>query len=222
VILVCGYTPIGKQVVHHLLNSGASVTVVDPQVEDKSSENINFIRGDPLDEENLFRAGLAGAETVVVCTDKDTTNSFIVLLVRSLKHDATILATVNNVGSISKLYKAGADLVISDSIIGGRLLTKQAVSPYVGEFIDRITLSKDAEITEMKVAKQSKLAGLQIRASGLREKCGITVIGIKKGGHILLNPPSHTILEEGDVLVVLGSGDQIKAAAELVKPPKVL
>lgn len=219
-IIVCGYGSIGKTVVQNLKAEGANFTVIEADGSELADAGIPYIVGDAIDEGVLKRAGIDEAEVIITATERDVDNSFIVLTAKALKPSLTVLACVNKTHSINRLYKAGADLVVSEAVIGGRLLAKNAISPYVAEFIDRITLAKNVEITEIKVQHGSKLAGCQIKNSHLREQSGVTIIAIKKGDNILLNPPSNIVLEPDDVLVTIGSGPQIKSAALMARGEK--
>jgi voltage-gated potassium channel len=219
-IIVCGYKSIGRTIVQNLKATDAEFTVIDAEESRLKDADFPFIVGDPIDEGVLKKAGIDEAEVVIAAMEKDVNNSFIVLTAKAIKPSLTVLACVNKTHSINRLYKAGADLVVSEAVIGGRLLAKNAISPYVAEFVDRITLAKNVEITEIKVHKGSKISGCQIKNSRLREQSGVTIIAIKKGDNLLLNPPSSIELETNDILVTIGSGTQIKMAALMARGEK--
>ncbi len=219
-IIVCGYKSIGKTIVQQLKESGAEFTVIDDSEAMLRGADFPYVVGDAIDEAALKKAGIDSADVIIAATERDVNNSFIVLTAKAINPNLTVLACVNKTHSINRLYKAGADLVVSEAVIGGRLLAKNAISPYVAEFIDRITLAKNVEITEIKVHKGAIITGCQIKNSKLREESGVTIIAIKKGDNLLLNPPSNMVLEPNDVLVVIGSAEQIKTAASMARGEK--
>ena len=65
-----------------------------------------------------------------------------------------------------------------------------------------------------KVGKE--LAGKTIEELDLRRRTGVTLIAISRKGKNIINPPPSTRLEEGDIIVVIGEHDQIKAFEELI------
>jgi K+/H+ antiporter YhaU regulatory subunit KhtT len=58
--------------------------------------------------------------------------------------------------------------------------------------------------------------GRKIRELGLREATGTSAVGLEREGQTRVNPGADEVLQEGDVLVVLGSKEQVKAAQEFL------
>lgn len=61
------------------------------------------------------------------------------------------------------------------------------------------------------IGKQSRLAGINIREAGIRERTRGIVLGIERKGQRLLNPESNTVLDAGDIVWVAGSGKMLNA-----------
>jgi CPA2 family monovalent cation:H+ antiporter-2 len=61
------------------------------------------------------------------------------------------------------------------------------------------------------IGKESRLAGINIREAGIRERTRGIVLGIERKGRRLLNPESNTILEAGDIVWTAGSGKMLNA-----------
>lgn len=61
------------------------------------------------------------------------------------------------------------------------------------------------------IGKKSKLAGINIREAGIRERTRGIVLGIERQGRRLLNPESTTVLEAGDIVWTAGSGRMLNA-----------
>lgn len=61
------------------------------------------------------------------------------------------------------------------------------------------------------IGKQSRLAGINIREAGIRERTRGIVLGIERKGRRLLNPESNTVLEAGDIVWTAGSGKMLNA-----------
>jgi CPA2 family monovalent cation:H+ antiporter-2 len=76
--------------------------------------------------------------------------------------------------------------------------------------------AKDVDINEiifdqLVVNEYTKLKGLSIRDSGLREKTSGIVIGIERNNERMLNPDSSTIFEWGDIVWIVGEGSKIRS-----------
>ena len=178
---------------------------------------VPVVVGDAGREDVLKAAGIEKASALIATTNSDATNALIVLMAKTLNPKIKALAVVKKVASIEKLYKAQADYVESDAMLGGRRVAKNAISPYVGDFIDRITLSRNVEITEMIVPSNSHIIDRAIQDSGIREKTGVNIIGLKRDDEMMLTPRSDTMLKGRDRLVVIGDSEGIKRLSKLLK-----
>lgn len=76
----------------------------------------------------------------------------------------------------------------------------------------------DAIIQWHEVSEASPLAGRTLRDSKLRTETGASVIAIQRGDETLPNPASEEVVDEGDILVVLGTREQQAAAADRIDP----
>ncbi len=213
-IIVCGYGTVGKNAVTELKEKGARFVVVDRKEID---EDIPFVKGDAGTEETLKKAGIGEATALIACTDRDSTNALIVLMAKTLNPKIKALAVVKKDESISKLYKTGADYVVSDAVIGGQLLAKNTASPYVGGFIDRLTIAKNVEITEIPIPQNSPFAGKTLRETGIRKKTGVSVLAIRREDDIILSPRRDTEIKGGDRLVVIGETDRIREVFNMAR-----
>jgi len=72
-----------------------------------------------------------------------------------------------------------------------------------------------AEIVTYRVRRQSVLEGQCLREGTLRRQSGATILAIKRGAEICPNPDPVWQLREGDLVLTLGTPEQLKAAARL-------
>ncbi|MBA3044348.1 MAG: TrkA family potassium uptake protein [Candidatus Thermoplasmatota archaeon] len=216
-IIICGFGTVGKKAAEFLILSGRENLAID--VNEKMFENYTgkYIIGDAKEEDVLKKADVEKASTLIACTDSDATNAFIILSALEINPDLTILARAEKIESVEKLYKAGADYVVPRTTIAGQMIAKHAVSPYAAEFISRVSLAKDVEITELLLPSGSKIANKKIGDSGIRNKSGTNIVAIKRNNKILQNLNSDTMLKENDILIVIGSAQQIKTLSGMIK-----
>ncbi|MDG6220312.1 MAG: TrkA family potassium uptake protein [Candidatus Thermoplasmatota archaeon] len=215
-IIVCGFGSIGRSAVQELLEMGEDCVVIEKDRE-KTSETVRIIIGDAGREEILKSAGVENARALIAATDSDAANALIVLMAKTINPSLVALAVVKKVASIEKLYKAQADHVVCGSMVGGRLIARSAASPYTGDFIDRITLSRNVEITEVVIPSHSNLEGRAIKDSGIRENAGVNIIGIRREEELMLTPKSGTTLRGRDRLIVLGDTEGIRNVSRMLK-----
>jgi CPA2 family monovalent cation:H+ antiporter-2 len=95
-----------------------------------------------------------------------------------------------------------------------KLIESEAVPELNGE-----AGKEEIRLQKLVVSAESMLLNKTVRASGVREKTKGLIVGIEKRGERILNPDSELVIEEGDILWIVGSPwrvRQLEAAKELV------
>ncbi len=72
----------------------------------------------------------------------------------------------------------------------------------------------DISLQKILVDEHTKLKGLDIRSSGLRERTNGLVVGIERGKQAILNPDSSLTLEWGDIIWIVGHKGRIEQLNE--------
>lgn len=78
------------------------------------------------------------------------------------------------------------------------------------KYLDQNEIEPEENVTESNIVlqhlelKNESFIGKSIRESQIREKTNGLVVGIEREGRRMLNPDSHLILEQGDILWVVG------------------
>lgn len=70
-------------------------------------------------------------------------------------------------------------------------------------------LPGDTVIEWYKVGPDSSLAGQELGAGQIRDQLDVLVVAIQRGDHIISSPGPDTLIEPGDVLVVIGPQDDV-------------
>ncbi|MFH1915010.1 MAG: TrkA C-terminal domain-containing protein [Pseudomonadota bacterium] len=78
-------------------------------------------------------------------------------------------------------------------------------------------LLRSVRIEWIKVGAASQLTGKTIAESQIRKMTGSTIIGIDRGGAIIGSPDITEVITEGDVLMAIGSREQVKALEDLCR-----
>ncbi len=216
-IVVCGYGAVGRKVVTELRKAGTEYYVIDKRVEAFRNADFKYIVGDSKRKDVLKIAGCEKASILIAACDTDETNIFTILVAKGLNPKLRIFAIGKKSESIKKLYIAGAEAVVSSSAAGGRAIAKHAILPHVAEFVDRITLTKDTQITNLMISPKSRLVNVQLKNSRIRENTGVSILAIKKGEELIPNPSSNTVLHANETLIVIGNREQIKLLSRITK-----
>jgi K+:H+ antiporter len=121
------------------------------------------------------------------------------------------------------------------AIAGAILLRRSAIRIYAkGQVALRETLSQPpaprqsmpspalpsllsaASLRSIVISPGSPAAGRLIGELRLRSETGASVVGIERDGNSVLNPGPDVEIRPGDTVLLLGSGQQLKAAADLL------
>jgi len=229
--IICGYGAVGHSVAAELKRDGVSYVVIDrdpAQTESAFEEEVPHIVGDAADDEVLEAANIERAKGLVTTFPDDESNVFVVLSARQLNPSLTIVSQGEEERSVKKLLKAGANRVVTTSTIAGQRMAAIATRPAVTEFLEVVMRSGEAEmrLEQIRVSPESPLKGKTLRETEIGQQTGALVIGITKpGGHTNFNPTenaaiSSMVLHENDVLIALGSSEQLERMRKFVETGK--
>lgn len=217
--IVCGFGQVGSQVVKSLQQQGKECVVIETDTDGLESEVIQFITGNAEDDDMLKDAGIKRATGLVAATGDDASNLFITVSAHTLNKDLTIVARANHATSEAKLRYGGATHVISPHMLGGQRIATQLLYPSVTDFLDVVMHSGDLELClqEFSLAPDCDLQGKTVAEGQVRQKTGTNILAIRRsdGGNVVTNPPSELRFEPGDVLIALGTPEQLKALGSL-------
>ncbi len=222
--IICGYGRVGQRVAEEFRAADVPFVVLDfheDAVEAARDDGVLFVEGDATSDENLNRAGLERARGLVAASDSDVDNLYVVLSARSARPDLTIVARASGADAERKLALAGADRVVLPYTTAGRVMANLVLKPQVTAFLDAVTTATgpDLELAEIEVRETCAAAGRTIRELRIRHETGAIVIALRKAdGSFDTTPEPDTPIEVGDVLIGVGSPDEIRALEDLFAP----
>jgi len=138
------------------------------------------VNGDATLDVNLRESGILKARGLLSCLSADTDNVFVCLSARDLNPELTIVSRALEEGSIEKLYRAGADHVVSPNVSGAIRMASILLRPEVVSFLDIVTRSEGLELRfEQAVVKpDSRLAGQTLIETRIPQETGLIVIAV--------------------------------------------
>jgi voltage-gated potassium channel len=222
--IICGYGRVGQRVADEFRATGVPYLVLDfheDAVRAAREDGALMIEGDATKDENLRRAGLDRARGLVAASDSDSDNLYVVLSARSERPDLTIVARASGTDAERKLALAGADRVVLPYTTAGHVMANLVLKPQVTAFLDVVTTATgpDLELVEIEVRESSSAAGRTIRELRIRHETGALVVALRKpDGTFDTTPEPDTPIAVGDVLIGVGSPDEIQKLEDLFGP----
>jgi voltage-gated potassium channel len=221
-VIVCGWGRVGREVARFLVSAGRQVVVIDHDVERIAVVPYASVHGDVTDDETLRQAGIERAGTLVAAIDTDADNLYVTVAGRSMRPDLQIIARARNESSEPKLLRAGADRVVNPQQLGGDRMASFVTQPLVVDFVDVVMHDGTLEfrLEEQSVLSESPLSGSTLRSAQLRDRTGALVLAIRKpDGFFVTNPSPEDVIGAGDVLISVGTAEQLAALAKFAAFP---
>jgi len=222
--IVCGYGMVGRHVARELADENQPFVVIDnnaPMVERARADGFAAVLGDATEEHVLHQAGIDRARGLLATTDSDATNVLITLTARSLKDKLQIVARASSETTEPKMIKAGADRVLSPAVIGGQRMAALALRPTTVDVLLELIQPQNRHswMDEATLDECSPLIGHTLGSAQIHQRTGATVIAVRHGdGRIVANPSGDEPFRPGDVLVSVGSSEQLEQLVQLAKP----
>jgi Trk K+ transport system NAD-binding subunit len=197
-VLILGAGRVGRAAAEVLEERGIAYRVVEKNAR-VAGQDDRYIIGSASDVEVLIKAGIREASAVIVTTHNDNLNIYLSIYCRRLRPDIQILSRATLERNVSTLHRAGADMVMSYASMGAATILN-LLRP--GQLL---LLEEGLEVFRASVPPA--LANRSLRDNRIRELTGSSVVAIRSGETMTLNPDASVVLREGDELILIGSPD---------------
>ncbi|WP_254272663.1 potassium channel family protein [Haloarcula marina] len=190
--VVVGYGEVGQTIASGLETAGVPYTVLDRT----EMDGVDVV-GDATEPDDLRAVGVDDARTVILALSEDTDTEFATLVIRDLNPDVEIIARAEETENVQKMYRAGADYVLSLATVSGRMLASTIL-----EDEDVISMDQQVEIVR---TDAGSLAGETLGEADVRSKTGCTVVAVERNGDVLTDLGPGVEVRYGDKLVIAGT-----------------
>jgi Trk K+ transport system NAD-binding subunit len=190
-IVVFGYGEVGRKVVELLHDAGEPTTVIDVD----ASPGVDVV-GNALDQATLERAGVRDASAVVLALSNDNEGLFAATMVRDFAPQVPLIARVNQVHTVKRLYQVGTDFALSIGQVAGQLLAHQML----GE--EYVSLEPTVKIVK---ADGSSFAGQHPLRTGLRGRADVLVVALERDATVVVEFTDEFRIAAGDALFLCGA-----------------
>jgi Trk K+ transport system NAD-binding subunit len=194
-VVVAGMGVVGRTVATALSSTVFEYTAIDlvdgPAVD---------VVGDATERDILREAGIVDAGTIVLTLADDTAAIYATFAIRKLNPGIEIIVRANEHENVSKLYRAGADYVLSLAAVSGRMLASIV--------LDEEILSPGTQLKLIRTTAPGAV-GESLADADIRNRTGCTVVAAERNGSVVTNPGASFVIESGDELVVAGTDANI-------------
>ena len=228
-VIICGYGRVGRRAAREFREVGVSFVVLDfgaEAIEHARMRGDLYIQGAGTSDEDLERAGISRARGLIASSDSDVDNLYITLSSRAKRPDLYIVARASTADAASKLQLAGADRVVQPYASAGLHMANLVLKPQVVEFLDIASTAggpmPELRFEEILVDPTCVSCGRSIGELRIREQTGALVIALRKAdGSFDPTPDAEALLEAGDVLIGVGTTEEMSRLEALFEPGEV-
>ena len=221
-VIICGYGRIGREIGEQLLQDNIQVLVVEldaQRIQAAKERGLRVLEADATSDETLLEAGLHRCRSLVAALPSDAANLYVVLSARGLQPSCRLITRSDSEEAAAKLKLAGASVVVSPYVAGGRVMAASALRPLAVDFME-LLMGSDCEIEEFQLSsapdRLEHLSGRTLAELQLGRRSGAMVLAIRDQGRLVANPGGEMRLEPGQLLVVLGSKEQLLRFRDLL------
>ena len=206
VVIGCGR--FGASVATTLYKLGNDVLAVDTNeetVQNISDDVTHAVQANATDENALRALGINNFDVAVITIGSDIQSSIMTTLIvqeLGVKH---IVSKAQNEIHAKVLFKIGADRVVFPEREMGARVAHNLVATNI---LDYIELSPEYSIMEITVLDE--WIGKSLIEIDMRAKYGINVMAIKQGNTINVSPTAEEVIDETDILVVVGHNKDLR------------
>ncbi|MCP4705761.1 MAG: potassium channel protein [candidate division Zixibacteria bacterium] len=213
--IIAGFGRVGRQVAEEYEARNVPFIIIEKNedaLNNLNTSGFNYIAGEATEDDNLVSAKIESAKVLVSTLPSEADNVYISLTARHMNPELHIIARADNPGGERKLKRAGADSVVSPHILGGMRMAMASLRPNVVDFMQMTSLGEEGlGVEEISVPERCRFGGKTLVESGIKAEYGVTVVGIKKPNQKMnINPPPDAVILEKDILVLVGSSDELE------------
>ncbi|MBX0303918.1 potassium channel family protein [Haloarcula salinisoli] len=190
--VIVGYGEVGQTIAEDLQTARVPHTILDRQEKD----GVDVV-GDATEPADLRAAGVEDARTVILALSEDTDTEFATLVIRDLNPEVEVIARAEETENVTKMYRAGADYVLSLATVSGRMLASTILE-------DENVISMDQQVEIIRV-DAGDLAGTTLGEADVRSRTGCTVLALERNGTVLTDLGPDVRIQYGDSIVIAGT-----------------
>jgi voltage-gated potassium channel len=213
-VILTEYDPIAAGLTERLRGENIPYFVIEPDPPTAArlvGDGVSVVAGENDSRETYELIGARDA-SLLLANCEDTTNTNITITAREIAPNLPIVAIVEEEDSVDVLQLSGASTVLPlkeqlGEYLANRVDAGRAEAHVIGSY-------RGLQIAELP-ARDTPLAGVTVRDTRLRERTGLSVVGLWERGKLHPAFPDTAVQPDG-VIVVAGTESQMAALNELL------
>jgi Trk K+ transport system NAD-binding subunit len=209
-IILVGLGHLGYRVVHYLHRMGEEVVVMDINPAPELSEalrslGIPVLEGDGRQESALLAANVLKAKAIQLTTQKDVANLQMAFKARSMNPAIQVVLRIFDDDFAMELNRQFGFRAMSATGMAAPVFAAAAAGV---EMTGPLTVEGESiSMARVRVGPGSALIGHTV--TEVEENCRLSVVVLVRGSTRDVHPAGDLLLQEGDVLAVLGGPHQL-------------
>ena len=212
--VIIGWNERSKEMIQSLLSEKklVSIALIDETLSHNPfpNKNIHFIQGCPNLDKVLIKANIATAKKIIITADQnkdehqaDMNTILTLLAVKGLNPQIESIVEILTYEQIANAKRAGADEIIQTNMLTSFVMLQSITSQdMLTSFLDLIyQMTEKKLIYQMCETHEFEKDYTAVGERYMNE--GKVLLGVKRGGATILNPPRPFLIEKNDQLIVL-------------------
>ncbi|NMH71784.1 potassium channel family protein [Bacillus sp. RO2] len=198
--------------INAMSNKPLSIVLIDSTLEKNPlhDQNVHFIKGNPCNDQTLLSANVKSAGFVVISADQskdevqaDMSSVLTLLAVKGLNPEVYTIVEILTSTQVKNAQRAGADEVIQTNMFTSYVMTNSMMSNGMSNtLLNMLNQLKGSKLKYLEVEKEMVGTTFEKLSNQMLQK-KILLIGIKRRGDTLVNPPLYTLIQADDCLLVI-------------------
>jgi trk system potassium uptake protein TrkA len=212
-VCVIGLGRFGARLAGALFQRDHEVLAIDldeQKVQEMLGRVTYAVEANATSETALRDLGVADMDVAVVALGSQIQSSIIATMLLKSMGLPYVIARATDTQHAEILHRVGADKVVFPEEEAAERAASLDLSPNYVEFMN---ITEDTGVH--KIRPPERMRGLTLRDAGLSSdlhRSRVAVMVLRRGREYILNPPDDEIIDDGDVLVVVGSHEDVERA----------
>ncbi len=212
-VCVIGLGRFGKKLASTLFQREHEVLAID-QDEQRVQEMLGrvtyAVEANATNETALRDLGVGDMDVAVVALGSQIQSSIIITMMLKSLGLPYVIARATDTQHAEILHRVGADKVIFPEEEAAERAASLDLSPNYVEFMN---ITDDTGVHKLRPPE--KMRGVSLRDAGLvsdSTRHHVSVVVIRRGREYILNPAEDEMIDDGDILVVVGNHEDVERA----------
>lgn len=221
--IIIGWNEFGQKVASQIIQAGQKIAFVTNNKTDLdlisdlySSKDTFSLFADYSNIEALNKVNIDSSKRIFVNFEDDSETLVFVINLKKRYPKANVVVTCLNPSLKETFVNAGIIHVIAQSEVASKLVASYLFEPHVAMYTEDLiatsVANEDSDIQQYVITEECDFSGVEYMTAFMKLKLDYNtiLIGMVKGGKIIKNPAKGTMIETGDYLILISSGETKK------------